>query len=103
MPRLSAAWLLVFGQRRLYSLLPIPVAAGWLVAVLAVQSQPTLQLDVLGLETVILGLQAGVLRSQIGCFRLQTDNLGLKRTQSLEQDFYFRQLLSHGDNLPHFP
>jgi hypothetical protein len=36
-------------------------------------------------------------------FRLQTDNLRLKRTQSLEQDFYFRQLLSHSDNLPHFP
>ena len=66
------------------------------MAVLAVQSQPTPQLDV-------LGLQAGVLRSQIGHFRLQMDNLRLKSTQSLEQDFYFRQLLSHSDNLPHFP
>ena len=47
--------------------------------------------------------RAGVLRSQIGHFRLQTNNLRLKRTQSLEQDFYFRQLLSHSDNLPHFP
>ena len=26
-----------------------------------------------------------------------------KSTQSLEQDFYFWQLLNHSDNLPHFP
>jgi hypothetical protein len=103
MPRLSAARLLVFGQRRLYWFLAIPIAAGWLVAVSGFQSLLTLQLEVLGRQAGILGLQSGVLRSQIGHFRLQLDNLSLKSSQSLAQGCYFWWLLSDGDNLLHFP
>ena len=88
MPRLSSQRLLPFGQSRLDPLPPIPIAAGWLVAVLAVQPQATPQLGILG--------------PQMRQFHLETGNVGFQNSQSLAQDFCFRQLIDHGDCLAHF-
>jgi len=51
MPRLSSQRLLPFGQSRLDPLPPIPIAAGWLVAV---QPQAAPQLGILSLQTSVL-------------------------------------------------
>jgi len=48
-------------------------------------------------------LQTSVLGPQMRQLRLETGTLGFQNSQSLEQDFCFRQLMDHGDSLAHFP
>ncbi len=79
-----------------HPLLPIPVAARRLVAVLAVQPQTTPQFGILSLQADIFGLQARHLGPQTGNFAFQGG-------QSLKQDIYFQLWLGHGGILAHSP
>jgi len=85
-PRLpSQCAFLPFGQGRLYPLLPIPITAGWSVAILTVHSQPAAQLRIFCLQMDNLGLQ--------------TRNFRFQRSQPFEQNAYLQRLFGHRDSL----